>query len=65
MVYISPLGSEPTQDELKKLDFYKRMTRLFVILDQNYSKKTLINEFEVSVFFLIYSIFNLYKNQVF
>jgi hypothetical protein len=30
------------------LDFYKRMTRLFVKLDHTYSRRDLIKEFKVS-----------------
>ena len=45
-IYIAPASSEPPLHELKKLDFYQRMSKVFVVVDKRYNKYDLIDDFK-------------------
>ena len=47
-VYISPSRSQLSQEVLRKKKFYSRMHRLYVVVEQYYTKNDIIDVFEVS-----------------
>ena len=46
--YISPLSNDPSEETLKRINFYNRMHRLFVIIDKKWEAYDVKNEFKVN-----------------
>jgi RNA recognition motif-containing protein len=46
-IYICPSSSGPNEETLRRLDFYTRMHRIFIVFDKSWNRKNVLDEFKV------------------